>query len=258
MKSPKYTGMAVQGVSSPGDDSGHFCGHFFTGVLFSMLLVLGSPAFAQPDTFKTQRFDMVEEQIVRRGVREPDLLNAMSRVPRHLFVPESAQSEAYEDRAIAIDQEQTLPQAYLSARMIELLELSGKEKVLEIGTGSGYDAAILSRVAGEVLSIEINDTIARRARRLLENLGYENVRVRTGNGYQGWPEEAPFDAILVTAAPRNIPEVLFDQLKVGGRMVIAVGAEIQDLQVIHKTAEGRTIRRVTPVVLGPMVRENER
>ncbi len=207
--------------------------------------------------FRAQRGRMVDEQIRRRGVTEPKLLAALEQVPRHLFVPEKNRSEAYEDRPVGLESGQTLPQAYVSARMISLLGLKGGEKVLEIGTGSGYDSALLSQLAGAVHSIEIDSETGARARRLLRGLGYQNVEVHIGDGYRGLAKEAPFDAILVTAAPQRVPEPLFEQLAVGGKMVVAVGFSLhQDLQVITKTADGgREIRRVNLISLAPMTGE---
>lgn len=199
---------------------------------------------------------MVDEQVRRRGIDEPSVLAAMETVPRHRFVPEVYQLEAYEDTPVSIAPGQTLSQAYVSARMVALLDLDGDEKVLEIGTGSGYDAALLSRVAREVFTIEINRKLGQRAQDVLEDLGYENVHVRIGDGYRGWPEEAPFDAILITTAPERLPQPLMDQLKVGGKMVVAVGRVVQELQVITKNAEGpNDVRKVSLVNLTPMTGE---
>lgn len=224
------------------------------------LIVMGS-AFSQNvsgqgnDPFRSERFNMVEKQILRRGIDEPGLIAAMREVPRHVFVPAPRRSEAYRDVPISIGTGQTLSQAYLSALMISLLGLDGDEKVLEIGTGSGYDAALISRLADEVFTVEIDPQIGHQARRNLRQLGIDNVRVKIGDGYRGWPEEAPFDAILLTTAPDRIPEPLFEQLKVGGKLVIAVGSLVQDLQVITRTGEGREVRKVSPVRLGAMTGE---
>ena len=177
------------------------------------------PAGAQEERMVEQRQRMVETQIVSRGVSQPEVLAAMRTVPRHLFVPEALRSQAYEDYPLPIGAQQTISQPYIVALMTELLDLEGREKVLEIGTGSGYQAAVLSRVAGEVFTIEILEPLARQAQRLLGELGYKNVRTRVGDGYQGWPEAAPFDAIMVTAAAPRVPEPLKQQLKDGGRPV---------------------------------------
>jgi len=208
------------------------------------------------DPFQHLRHDMVEHQIRDRGITESEVLSAMEAVPRHLFVPETNRPQAYDDEPVAIAPGQTLYQAYLSALLISYLDLQGHEKVLEVGTGSGYDAALLSLMAGEVYTIEIDEELGARAQETLDHLGYQNVRVRIGDGYRGWPEEAPFDAILLTAAPETIPDPLFDQLKVGGKMVVAVGRLIQDLQVITKNADGeRETRKIRPVVMVPMTGE---
>ena len=229
-------------------------------LLFALPLLFFPPSVAtQGDPFLDIRQDMVEEQVKRRGHGEiaPSVLTAMVDVPRHLFVPKNLEELAYEDRPVEIAPGKTLSQAYVSARMIDLLELDGDEKVLEIGTGSGYDAALLSRLAKQVYTIEIDSQLGVKAREKLDLLGYENIEVRVGDGYRGWPEEAPFDAILLTAAPHRVPEPLFQQLAIGGRMVVAVGNPLhQDLKVIVKTPEGdRQMRRVSLISLAPMTGE---
>lgn len=246
-------------TSPSGDGTDQNSGRFrldwapLVGLLTGGLLWQASAAAtAQVDPFASQRASMVENQIRKRGIEEPSILAAMGEVPRHLFLPEENRSQAYQDIAVVFAPGQTLSQAYLSAQMISLLNLSGGDKVLEIGTGSGYDAAILSRVAREVYTIEIDQSLADKARQTLTELGYRNVHVRAGDGYRGWSEKAPFDAILITAGAQRIPEPLFEQLKVGGKMVVAVGDFVQDLQVITKTADGRETRRISPVVLVPM------
>jgi protein-L-isoaspartate(D-aspartate) O-methyltransferase len=198
---------------------------------------------------------MVEDQIARRDVRDPGVLAAMREVPRHLFVPEDLRDQAYLDEPLPIGDGQTISQPYIVAVMTELLRLTGDEKVLEIGTGSGYQAAILARLAREVYTIEIREALGRAAERTLERLGVANVRVRIGNGYRGWPEEAPFDAIIVTAAPESIPQALIDQLALGGRMVVPVGSYLQDLVLVTKTPEGLAQRKVVPVRFVPMIGE---
>lgn len=209
-----------------------------------------------PDDFADRRARMVEEQIRARGIQRPEVLSAMAEVPRHLFVPERIREQAYDDTALPIDAGQTISQPYMVALMTELLELSGDEKVLEIGTGSGYHSAVLSRVADEVYSIEIIDSLGHRAATRLRYLGYPNVRVRVGDGYAGWPEEEPFDAIILTAAPPRLPEPLFEQLRVGGRMVVPVGDFLQDLLLIVKNRDGtRTSKRIAPVRFVPMTGE---
>ncbi|MEM9555491.1 MAG: protein-L-isoaspartate(D-aspartate) O-methyltransferase [Acidobacteriota bacterium] len=249
-------------AASPATDGRCRRGRSLGLVLLTLALCLvgfeAPPSAAQTgDTFGAQRLDMVESQVRRRGVTQPSLLEAMQLVPRHRFVPETLEREAYTDRPVPIAPGQTLSQAYVSARMISLLDLDGDEKVLEIGTGSGYDAALLSRIADEVYTIEIDEDLAKEARGTLRELGYDNVRVQAGDGYRGWPSEAPFDAILMTTAPPRIPEPLFDQLAPGGKMVIAVGYSLhQDLQVVTKSREGdREVRRVSLVSLTPMTGE---
>jgi protein-L-isoaspartate(D-aspartate) O-methyltransferase len=207
----------------------------------------------QHDDYAPQRRRMVENQIRARGVQHVGVLRAMEEVPRHFFVPEAIRDRAYLDRPQEIGSGQTISQPYIVALMTSLLELDGDEKVLEIGTVSGYQAAILSQVAGEVYTIEIREELASKAKKTLGELGYANIHLRTGDGYQGWPEAAPFDGIIVTAAPENIPEALVDQLREGGRMVIPVGRSFQDLLVITKTPDGLEKRPVAAVRFVPMI-----
>lgn len=204
------------------------------------------------DLLQRARWQMVEEQIVRRGVVEPRVVAAMREVPRHRFLPESAQDEAYGDTAVPIGDGQHILQPYLVALMADLLELSGDERVLEIGTGTGYQAAVLSRLAGQVYTVEIVGELSRRAAATLASLGYDNVHVRVGDGYQGWPQEAPFDAILLTAAVEKPPGPLLDQLAMGGRAVMPIGAFFQDLVVFVRTPDGIERRKSIPVRLEPM------
>lgn len=201
---------------------------------------------------------MVEEQIAGRGVENAAVLDALRQVPRHLFIPENVRDQAYEDRPLPIGEGQTISQPYIVALMTQLADLGADDKVLEIGTGSGYQAAVLSRIVREVYSIEILEPLGRRAAGTLRRLGYDNVHVTVGDGYGGWPEEAPFDAILVTAAaPDQPPPPLEEQLKVGGRMVIPVGKYFQDLVVLTRTPKGKVRRSVIPVRFVPMVGEIE-
>lgn len=204
------------------------------------------------DEREGERSRMVEEQIRARGIEDPAVLRAMRRVPRHRFVPEQLRRLAYADRPLPIGLEQTISQPAIVAYMTEAAQVSKKEKVLEIGTGSGYQAAVLAELAREVYTIEIIPELAEGARRVLAELGYGNVHVRTGNGYLGWPEQAPFDAVVVTAAPDEIPQALVDQLAVGGRMVIPVGTTNQEIVIVEKTREGVTKRRTIPVRFVPM------
>lgn len=212
---------------------------------------------AQPDRFQAERYNMVENQIRKRGVKQPGVLSALKTVPRHLFVPEPQQPWAYEDAPISFAPGQNLPHALLSARMIEALEIDKDDKVLEVGTGSGYDAALLSRVAAKVYSIEIDSSLGNRARKILHQLGFDNVEIMIGDGYSGWPEKGPFDAILVTVSTPKPPPPLYEQLAMGGRMVVAVGDFVQEMQLIIKTPEGPVMRPVSLVNLGPMTRDDD-
>jgi protein-L-isoaspartate(D-aspartate) O-methyltransferase len=223
--------------------------------LLPVALLGGLVACAQ-GTYQAKRETMVREQIEQRGVRNAKVLRAMLATPRHLFVPEALRSQAYEDYPLPIGHGQTISQPYIVALMTELLDPQKDHKVLEIGTGSGYQAAVLSPLAGQVFSIEIVPELARSSGDLLRELGYRNVFVRAGDGYRGWPEEAPFDRIVLTAAPPDIPQALVGQLKPGGRLVAPVGAAVfdQELIVVDKTADGKLHRRSSiPVRFVPMV-----
>jgi protein-L-isoaspartate(D-aspartate) O-methyltransferase len=200
---------------------------------------------------------MVETQIEARGVRDPRVLAAMRKIPRHVFVPEGQAASAYDDRPLPIGSEQTISQPYVVAFMTEQLRLTGKEKVLEIGTGSGYQTAILAALAAKVYSIEIRPELAKAAAERLASLGIRNVEVRAADGYRGWPEEAPFDGILVTAAPERVPPPLLEQLSPTGRMVIPVGAFYQELKLIERQGGGYTEKSVLPVRFVPFVGEAE-
>ena len=200
---------------------------------------------------------MVDEQIVTRDIKSPRVLDAMRKVPRHEFVPESMRGEAYGDTPLPIGYGQTISQPYIVAYMSEALELEPSHRVLEIGTGSGYQAAILGELAKEVFSIEIVVPLASAARQTLARLGYKNVHVRAGNGYLGWPEEAPFDRVMVTAAPDEVPQALVDQLKVGGLMAIPVGIGVQELRILRRTANGVETLRTLPVRFVPDDRQTE-
>ncbi len=211
----------------------------------------------EPD-WAALRNRMVSEQIEARGVRDPRVLKSLRTVPRHEFVHEAWRDEAYRDSPLPIGDGQTISQPYIVAFMSELLEVGPGEKVLEIGTGSGYQAAVLGGMGVEVFTIEIRQGLCRKASETLERLGYRNVHVRCGDGYGGWPEQAPFDGIVVTAAPERVPEPLLEQLKEGGRMVIPVGAFYQELKVITRTQDGFQERSVIPVRFVPMTGEIER
>jgi protein-L-isoaspartate(D-aspartate) O-methyltransferase len=206
---------------------------------------------AAPD-YGPQREKMVAEQVQSRGVTDPLVLAAMRTVPRHLFVPAGATEEAYGDHPLPIGHGQTISQPYIVAFMTEALGLKGGETVLEVGTGSGYQAAVLSRIAKQVYSIEIVSPLAAEARERLARAGYRNVQVRVADGYQGWPDVGPFDAIMVTAAAPKVPEPLKAQLRDGGRLVIPVGDENQELMVITRHGDRYEERRVLPVRFVPM------
>ena len=223
--------------------------------LAALLLTLFTAGVAADD-FAAERRRMVEEQIRRRGIKDPKVLAAVEQVPRHRFVPGELRAEAYSDRPLPIGYKQTISQPYIVALMTSLLGIKPGARVLEIGTGSGYQAAVLSRIAGDVYTIEIVSPLAERARRTLSELGYDNVHVRTGDGYKGWPNRAPFDAILVTAAPPIVPEPLLAQLKVGGRLVLPVGSYFQNLTVYTKRPDGSFEKEnVLPVRFVPMTGE---
>ena len=212
----------------------------------------------EQEKWAKRREEMVKSQIIARGVKDPLVLKAMREVPRHLFVPEKYRSEAYDDHPLPIGYGQTISQPYIVAFMTEQLRLKGGEKVLEIGTGSGYQSAVLAGIAGEVYTIEIICELANSAQKRLEELGYKNVYLRCADGYRGWPEKAPFDAIIVTAAPDHIPQPLIDQLKPGGRMIIPVGKYFQELVVVKKLSDGRIEKQaVLPVRFVPMTGEAE-
>ena len=202
-----------------------------------------------------QRRLMVERQIAGRGVVDPRVLRAMRAVPRHRFVSTSLASKAYDDTPLPIGHDQTISQPYIVAYMTEALGLPDDARVLEIGTGSGYQAAVLAEVSDEVFTIEIVPALAERSTALLDELGYDNVRVRQGDGYRGWPDAAPFDGILATAAPDHVPPALVEQLAVGARLVIPVGQQAQAMTVVTKTADGSTIETTIPVRFVPMTGE---
>ncbi len=190
------------------------------------------------DSWAEVRDRMVSQQLAKRGVTDVRVLAAMRRVQRHELVPESVRRHAYEDRPLPIGFGQTISQPYVVAAMSEAIALSGGEKVLEVGTGSGYQAAVLAELGATVYSIELEPELAARARRDLVRLGYKDVHVRTGDGYRGWPEHAPFDAVIVTAAPNHVPPALLEQLAVGGRMILPVGDFEQDLLLLRKDEAG--------------------
>jgi protein-L-isoaspartate(D-aspartate) O-methyltransferase len=206
--------------------------------------------------YEKMRISMVEDQIEKRGVKNESVLEAMRKVPRHEFVPDYLKKYAYADEPLPIGEDQTISQPYIVAYMTEYLRLGNEDKVLEIGTGSGYQAAVLAEIVDTVYTIEIVDVLAKNAQRNLERLGYENVLVKRGDGYAGWPEHAPYDAIIITAAPTKIPEPLLEQLKVGGFMILPLGDYSQELVLIEKNSmkdfEQKTL---LPVRFVPMTGE---
>jgi protein-L-isoaspartate(D-aspartate) O-methyltransferase len=223
-------------------------------------LFFQSGASQTVDEIIGQREAMVKDQIRARGVRNERVIEAMRQVPRHLFVPPELRAHAYEDKPLGIGEGQTISQPYMVALMSELARLDPADTVLEIGTGSGYQAAVLARLARRVYSIEIVPTLAAAAKERLRTMGIDNVEVRTGDGYKGWPEQAPFAAILVTAAPPEIPTALLQQLSRGGRMVVPVGkaGKTQNLLLLEKSKTSEEIvgRTVIPVRFVPMVPGN--
>ena len=216
-----------------------------------------NPLFIQQrENWKPDALTMVKTQIKARGLENEKVLVAMTQTPRHLFVPHQFRLHAWADRPLPIGEGQTISQPYIVALMTDLLELKGNEKVLEIGTGSGYQAAVLSHLADEVYSMEIVRLHADSSRNRLKRLGYENVFVKWGDGYRGWPMAAPFDRIIVTAAPPEIPAALVSQLKPGGLMVLPVGENYQQLKIVRKNVKGEvSIQDDIPVRFVPMVHE---
>jgi len=229
-------------------------------VAVAIFMTSGIPAAAQEPVdnqrWENQRKQMVARQIRARGIRDPDILRAMTKVLRHRFVPYRVRQSAYKDTPLPIGAGQTISQPYIVALMSEVLELDHSKKVLEVGTGSGYQAAVLAELSGLVYSIEIVASLGETAKRVLEQLGYFNVNVKIGDGYQGWPEEAPFDAIIVTCAPTHIPQPLQDQLAEGGKLVIPVGdTGYQELVLLTKRYGKIERQKIIPVRFVPMVDE---
>lgn len=206
--------------------------------------------------FSQSRWEMVEKQLSSRAIGDSKVLKAFLDVPRHKFVPNESIHAAYSDSPLPIGFAQTISQPYIAALMTELLNIDTGDKVLEVGTGSGYQAAILAEMGCEVFTIEIIEELGLRTKDLLKTLGYASVHCKIGNGYDGWPEHAPFDAVIVTAAPNQIPQALIRQLKRGGKMVIPVGGINQDLLLIAKSEKGVDIKTITPVRFVPMTGES--
>ena len=230
--------------------------NFLLSIICLLLFFIGSERIVLADdgTFNPDEKKMLEEQIIARGITDKNVLSAMSSVKRHLFVPEELIDEAYEDYPLPIGYGQTISQPYIVAYMTEQIQLKEGMRVLEIGTGCGYQAAVLGKIVKDVYSVEILKPLADSAGERLKNLGYDNVHVKYGDGYRGWPEYAPFDAIIITAAPPELPEKLVDQLKVGGRMIFPVGISRQQLTLIEKTPTGINKKTLLPVRFVPMVR----
>lgn len=225
-----------------------------------LMLACGCDVTSRPeDSDRAARERMVQTQIIARGVHDPRVLQAMRDVPRHLFVAPEYRREAYADHPVPIGEGQTVSQPYIVAFMTELLDVQPADRVLEIGTGSGYQSAILSRLAREVDTIEILPGLSSEARERFKTLHFDNVVFQVGDGYRGWPEKAPFDGIIVTAAPRQIPQPLLDQLAVNGKMVIPVGDFYQQLKVFTRNADGSVSEKdVLPVRFVPMTGEADK
>ena len=225
-------------------------------VMFISTLFFNVTRSAWCQDFDRQRDAMVTKQIQARGIKDMRVIEAMRKVKRHLFVPIVTRPFAYEDSPLPIWEGQTISQPYIVALMTELLELKGSEKVLEIGTGSGYQAAVLAELTEEVYTIEILRPLAERAEKLLRGLGYKNIQVRRADGFLGWPEQAPFDAIIVTCAPEEIPEALVKQLAEWGRLVIPVGNFYQELKLLEKKDGEVFVKNIIPVRFVPMIKES--
>ncbi len=235
-----------------------FIKHFLS-IVFALLVLQANSPLAQSTkpNYDSLRLEMVNQQIEFRGINNQLVLNAMKEIPRHLFVPEYYRGLAYTDQALPIAHNQTISQPLIVAYMTQLLDIDSSHSVLEIGTGSGYQAAVLSKIAQTVYTIEIIPELAHAADHLIKALGYNGIYIKTGDGYLGWPEFAPFDRIIVTAAPEKIPENLVRQLKIGGRMVIPTGPNWigQDLLVIEKyAADSISINKTIPVAFVPMIK----
>jgi protein-L-isoaspartate(D-aspartate) O-methyltransferase len=231
----------------------------FLALLVCLLLSTGaSPANEDPYLKKRQR--MMEKDIKGRGIKDVKVLEVMGRIPRHLFVEESDRSKAYADHPLPIGEGQTISQPYIVALMTEAVKLKSSDRVLEIGTGSGYQAAVLAEIVAEVFTIEIKKSLAESAAQRLKEMGYKNVRVKYGDGYFGWEEAAPFDAILITAAPNHIPPPLIKQLREGGRLIVPLGSTIyyQQLTLARKHQGKLFLEQMAPVAFVPMIGEAEK
>ncbi len=242
--------------SSQNPERGFPAGFLFVFLFFAFSVGLGQPSLDDPSEgdFARLRQEMVQRDLRGRGIKDRKVLEVMSLVPRHLFVPEKQRASAYEDRPLPIGKDQTISQPYIVALMTELLELKGGEKVLEVGTGSGFQAAVLSQIAREVYTIEIVPSLAEIAKETLLRLGYHNVWIKTGDGFFGWEEKGPFDAILVTASPEKIPDPLWHQLREEGRLVMPLGRERREQRLVRvrKIAGKRRVEDITGVIFVPM------
>jgi len=224
-----------------------------------LLLISGCAGDSLDPTRQAERDRMVDEHIIPRGVKDQAVLAAMRLVPRHRFIPLSYSASAYNDDPLPIGQGQTISQPSLVAFMTEALSLQGAKKVLEVGTGSGYQAAVLAEIVPDVFTIELVEPLAAQAAQTLAELGYRNIHTRVGDGYNGWPEEAPFDAIVVTAAPDHVPQPLLDQLAVGGRLILPVGKAFQEqeLTLYHRMKDGYERTRLTLVIFVPLIHKDQ-
>jgi len=205
------------------------------------------------DKFREKRIKMVDLQIRAKGVRSSKVLEIMEKVPRHCFIPENTQAHAYADEPLPIGKGQTISQPYIVAYMTDALNLDGNEKILEIGTGSGYQTAILAEIGREIFTVEVVKLLAARAKKVLSELSYNNIQFKLGDGNEGWEEHALYDAILVTAAPPKIPEKLIEQLKIGGRMILPVGVTFQELVYIEKLEKKIRKKKLLPVRFVPLI-----
>lgn len=231
----------------------------FRSVLILALIHLIFSCGRSQDRYESLRKDMVEKQIRARGVTDQLTLHALLNVERHLFVPENLIPYAYDDRPLPIGEGQTISQPYIVGFMTSAINPQKNDKILEVGTGSGYQAAVLSRIVSQVYTIEIIPELAERAQVIFKELGYDNIFTRIGDGYHGWPEEAPFDAIIVTAAAENIPPALIEQLKIGGKLIIPVGpaSKVQSLQLITRGDKKNKAQILFPVRFVPFTREGD-
>ncbi|MCD6118176.1 protein-L-isoaspartate(D-aspartate) O-methyltransferase [bacterium] len=227
----------------------------FTKSLFPEKTIRIVTIMISEEKYKAKRIKMVEEQIVGRGIKSSRVINVMKKIPRHLFVTEKYFNSAYNDNPLPIGFDQTISQPYIVAFMTEAIELRREDRVLEIGTGSGYQSAVLCELAGSIFSMETIPQLAERSSHLLSEIGYKNIRIKTGDGYKGWPEKAPFNKIIVTAAPHEIPEVLIEQLAENGIMILPVGNISQSLRIVKKKAGKIDIKRLISVRFVPMVQK---